>query len=90
VRTPRACAEIGQTIDSTGRTQDEICLALHPAAGSINHVQHVGNSSGSVDGAAAMLLAFGSYAKENGLRPRARVVATALGGIAAATIIERA
>jgi acetyl-CoA C-acetyltransferase len=38
---------------------------------------HVGTSSGVVDGAAAILLASESYVKKNGLKPRARIVATA-------------
>jgi acetyl-CoA C-acetyltransferase len=40
-------------------------------------VHHAGNSSGVVDGAAAVLLASKEYADKNGLKPRARVVAFA-------------
>ncbi len=43
----------------------------------IQHVHHAGNSSGVVDGAAAVLVASERYAQAHGLRPRARVVATA-------------
>jgi len=43
----------------------------------IQHVHHAGNSSGVVDGAAAILLASEAYAKSHGLKPRARIVATA-------------
>jgi acetyl-CoA C-acetyltransferase len=43
----------------------------------IQHVHHAGNSSGVVDGAAAILMASESYAKAHGLTPRARIVATA-------------
>lgn len=43
----------------------------------IQHVHHAGNSSGVVDGAAAILWASDGYAKAHGLKPRARVVATA-------------
>ena len=43
----------------------------------IEHVHHAGNSSGVVDGAAAVLLASESYARAHGLTARARVVATA-------------
>ena len=43
----------------------------------IEHVHHAGNSSGVVDGSAAILMASGQYAKDHGLKPRARVVATA-------------
>lgn len=41
----------------------------------IQHVHHAGNSSGVVDGAAAVLYASGDYVKAHGLKPRARVVA---------------
>ena len=41
------------------------------------HVHHAGNSSGVVDGAGAILFASEQYAKDHGLTPRARVVATA-------------
>ena len=40
-------------------------------------VHHAGNSSGVVDGAAAILLASKAYADKHGLKPRARIVATA-------------
>ena len=43
----------------------------------IEHVHHAGNSSGVVDGSAAILMASGDYAKAHGLKPRARIVATA-------------
>jgi acetyl-CoA C-acetyltransferase len=43
----------------------------------IEHVHHAGNSSGVVDGAAAVLLASEDYARAHGLTARARVVATA-------------
>jgi acetyl-CoA C-acetyltransferase len=43
----------------------------------IQHVHHAGNSSGVVDGAAALLIASEDYARAHGLTPRARVVATA-------------
>ncbi len=47
----------------------------------INHVHHAGNSSGVADGAAALLLASEDYVRSKGLKPRARIVATAnIGG----------
>ena len=46
---------------------------------SINHIHHAGNSSGVVDGAAAVLLASEQYARDHGLKPRARIVAMANG-----------
>ncbi|SEL88559.1 acetyl-CoA C-acetyltransferase [Sphingomonas palmae] len=43
----------------------------------IRHFHHAGNSSGVVDGAAAVLLASKDYAEKHGLKPRARIVAMA-------------
>jgi len=43
----------------------------------IKHAHHAGNSSGVVDGAAAILLASPEYARAHGLKPRARFVAMA-------------
>ena len=43
----------------------------------IEHFHHAGNSSGVVDGAAALLMASADYARKHGLKPRARVIATA-------------
>ena len=42
----------------------------------IQHVHHAGNSSGVVDGAAAILIAGEDYARAHGLTPRARIVGT--------------
>jgi acetyl-CoA C-acetyltransferase len=54
------------------------CRGKSSPTWTIEHVHHAGNSSGVVDGAAAMLLAGRRrYAKAHGLKPRARVVATA-------------
>ena len=43
----------------------------------IQHFHHAGNSSGVVDGAAAVLVTSKEYAQKHGLKPRARIVATA-------------
>ncbi|MBL8773645.1 MAG: acetyl-CoA C-acetyltransferase [Phenylobacterium sp.] len=43
----------------------------------IKHFHHAGNSSGVVDGSGAVLIASEAYARKNGLKPRARVVAMA-------------
>ncbi len=43
----------------------------------IEHFHHAGNSSGVVDGAAALLLTSKEYADKNGLKPRGRIVAYA-------------
>lgn len=62
--------------DVNTRTFREMILAKFPGL-EIEHVHHAGNSSGVVDGAAALLLASEDYAKANGLKARGRIVATA-------------
>ena len=64
-------------IGPNGETMDQIALARYPEASAIDHVHSAGNSSGIVDGAAALLLASEDYVKKSGLKPRARIVATA-------------
>lgn len=64
------------TLDAKGNTYRSLILQKHPGL-DIKFVHHAGNSSGVVDGSAALLLASPEYAKKNGLKPRARVVATA-------------
>ncbi|MFD1438787.1 acetyl-CoA C-acetyltransferase [Acinetobacter terrae] len=59
---------------------DAIALQKYPEVGQINHVHHAGNSSGIVDGAAVVLIASEKAVKEQGLKPRAKVLATALVG----------
>jgi acetyl-CoA C-acetyltransferase len=63
-------------LDEQGTTFRGLILAKYPDL-KIEHVHHAGNSSGVVDGAAAVLLASPGYAREHGLKPRARIVATA-------------
>jgi len=67
-------------VDESGRTSDQIALEKYPQAGEILHVHTPGNSSGIVDGAAAVLIASSDYAKAHGLKPRARVRALATAG----------
>ncbi|WP_076814014.1 acetyl-CoA C-acetyltransferase [Pseudofrankia asymbiotica] len=66
--------------DGESRTYDELALARYPRAGSVEHVHHAGNSSGVVDGAAAVVVASGAWVKANGVTPRARIRATAAVG----------
>ena len=63
-------------LDDSGTTFRELIRQNYPDL-EIKHVHHAGNSSGVVDGAAALLLASPDYAKAHGLKPRARVVAMA-------------
>ena len=62
--------------DKAGTTLGSLVRQVYPDL-KIKHVHHAGNSSGVVDGAAALLLTSGAYAKKHGLKPRARVVAMA-------------
>ena len=59
---------------------DAVALTRYPQVERIDHVHHAGNSSGIVDGAAAVLIGNEAAAKAHGLTPRARIVATALSG----------
>ncbi|OTG72929.1 acetyl-CoA acetyltransferase [Acinetobacter sp. ANC 4218] len=59
---------------------DAIALQKYPEVGAVNHVHHAGNSSGIVDGAAVVLVASEKAVREQGLKPRAKVLATALVG----------
>lgn len=59
------------------RTLDQRALSVYRQLERIDHVHTAGNSSGIVDGAAAVLVASPDYARAHGLRPRARIVATA-------------
>jgi acetyl-CoA C-acetyltransferase len=63
-------------LDEQGTTYRKLILAVYPDL-KIQFIHHAGNSSGVVDGAAALLLASPEYAKKHGLKPRARVLATA-------------
>jgi len=66
----------GVPIDEAGMTLGGLINQVYPDL-KITHVHHAGNSSGVVDGAAAVLLASPAYAAAHGLKPRARVVAMA-------------
>ena len=59
---------------------DAVALARYPQVERICHVHTAGNSSGIVDGAAAVLIGSETKGREMGLTPRGRVVATALSG----------
>ena len=63
-------------LDESGTTYRRLITQNYPDL-KIKYVHHAGTSSGVVDGAAAMLLASPDYAKKQGLKPRAHVVAMA-------------
>ena len=59
---------------------DSTALRVYSDVERIEHVHTPGNSSGIVDGAALMLIGSAAKGKELGLKPRARIVATAVTG----------
>ena len=59
---------------------DAVALQRYPQVERIQHVHHAGNSSGIVDGAAALLIGNEAAARNHDLQPRARIVAVALSG----------
>jgi acetyl-CoA C-acetyltransferase len=56
---------------------DKIAMMKYPHLARIEHIHHAGNSSGIVDGAAAVLIGNADFGKAHGLTPRARIRATA-------------
>lgn len=56
---------------------DRLALMKYPHLERIEHIHHAGNSSGIVDGAAAVLIGTADFGRAHGLKPRARIRATA-------------
>ena len=56
---------------------DKVALMKNPHLEKINHIHHAGNSSGIVDGAAGLLIGSKEWGEAMGLKPRARIKATA-------------
>jgi acetyl-CoA C-acetyltransferase len=56
---------------------DKVAMLKYPHLERINHIHHAGNSSGIVDGAAALLIGNKEFGEKHGLTPRARIKATA-------------
>jgi acetyl-CoA C-acetyltransferase len=56
---------------------DAVALMKYPHLERIEHIHHAGNSSGIVDGAAALLIGNREFGEKHGLAPRARIRATA-------------
>ncbi len=59
---------------------DELVKKTYPQVEHIDHVHHAGNSSGIVDGAAALVIGSKAAGERFGMKPRARVKAVALAG----------
>ncbi|NBO12271.1 MAG: acetyl-CoA C-acyltransferase [Betaproteobacteria bacterium] len=73
---PAFAAMADWPLDDQGTSYRRLILQKYPEL-KIEFVHHAGNSSGVVDGAAAVLIASQSYARKRGLKPRARIVASA-------------
>ncbi len=56
---------------------DKVALMKYPHLERINHIHHAGNSSGIVDGSAGVLIGNKEFGEKYGLKPRARIRATA-------------
>ncbi len=56
---------------------DAVAVQAHPEVEAVNHVHHAGNSSGIVDGAAAVLIGNKKTGRTTGLKPRAKIKAFA-------------
>ncbi|MCB1343276.1 MAG: acetyl-CoA C-acetyltransferase [Pseudooceanicola sp.] len=56
---------------------DKVAMLKYPHLEKINHIHHAGNSSGIVDGAAAVLIGSKEFGAKYGLKPRARIRHTA-------------
>ncbi len=67
----------GFSFEQSKKTMLELIAQKYPDV-KLEHVHHAGNSSGVVDGAGAVLLASPDYAKAHGLKPRARIVMSAV------------
>ena len=76
---PAFAGMLDLSLDSDGLTYRQL-LERDYRHVKLSHVHHGGNSSGIVDGAAAVLIASPAYAKANSLKPRARVRAIATAG----------
>jgi acetyl-CoA C-acetyltransferase len=75
-------AQLKPSFETMGRNFgfDAVAIQKHPEIEQIEHVHHAGNSSGIVDGAAAVLVGNEEAGKRLGLRPRARIVRSATVG----------
>jgi acetyl-CoA C-acetyltransferase len=78
--TAEGLAALAPSFVGMGEKYDAIALQRYPEVSEIRHVHTAGNSSGIVDGAAAVLLASREYVEANGLKPRARIRAAATVG----------
>jgi len=77
--TPEGLGKLKPSFEMMGQMGfDATALRKYSHVEKINHVHTPGNSSGIVDGSALMLIGSEAKGKELGLKPRARIVATAV------------
>jgi len=77
--TMEALAGLRASFEQAGQLGfDDVILAKYTTLEKINHVHTPGNSSGIVDGSSAVLIGSEKAGKDLGLKPRARIVATAV------------
>ena len=76
---PAFAAVYAAPLDEEGTSYKKLVQQTYPDL-EVNHVHHAGNSSGVVDGAAALVLASPEYARAHGLKPRARIKVVATAG----------
>jgi len=69
-----------KVFEGMGSSFDDMCKQAYPQVSGVNHVHHAGNSSGVVDGAGVIMVTSPEYAKAHGLKPRARIVMSAVAG----------
>jgi len=75
--TAEALAKLPPSFAQLGQALDAIALRRYPQVREIHHVHTAGNSSGIVDGAAAVAVASQAYVRAHGIKPRARIRAFA-------------
>jgi acetyl-CoA C-acetyltransferase len=73
--TMQSLAALEPSFKTTGESLgfDSVAIQRYPEVERINHVHHAGNSSGIVDGAAAVLIGNKAIGEKLGLKPRARI-----------------
>ncbi|NDR59696.1 acetyl-CoA C-acetyltransferase [Aliiruegeria sabulilitoris] len=77
-------AKLNPAFEQMGKVMpgfDKVALMKYPHLEAINHIHHAGNSSGIVDGSAAVLIGSREFGEANRLTPRARIKATAKIGL---------
>lgn len=73
--TMQSLASLEPSFSAIGSSQgfNDIAILKYPEIERLNHVHHAGNSSGIVDGAAAVLIGNKEIGKKYSLKPRARI-----------------